>query len=168
MSSTNSDGIRKAATRDHQYSGFNRHPRVLRKGEALIPLESMPSSSLVVRGGTKRGFKSLVDDIEDAIDQGYGPVLSVYVGEQLESESYLDALHRLCKDADIPHGKVQVARLGQLRESDIQIERYVENGWAETHCHVIFSVPLRESEVDSFSELFSDPEVNPTGGRKRR
>lgn len=122
---------------------------------------------LVVRGGTKRSVASIEPVLVEAIDMGYGAVLSVFI-DSPGTDGREAALYRICDDADVPHGQIQVTTVGQLRTAGFDILPHVEGDWPENHCHVIFDEPLSNSQIEAFISVFGEPEKNPTGGRKAR
>lgn len=132
----------------------------------LLPEQRL--DKVVVRGGVKRTFEQLEPDIVDADDQGYGPVLSVFASEPTDGESLIQTVARICVDADIPNGKVQVATFNAIRAAGFRIEGYVENGWPASHCHVFFDLPVPESQIRAFVGLFGEPIPNPAGGKKAK
>lgn len=121
----------------------------------------------MVRGGSNRDADDLVDKIEDAIADGYGPVLSVNCGQPEDGESFAETLHRICAVAGLPHGSVQVARFEWIEALEITLTSDTSNGQAANHYHAWFAVPVEKSQVQDFIACFDSPIPNPTGGKKR-
>ena len=59
-------------------------------------------SALVVRGGARLILDVLMEQLEDAVDDGDGPVLSVYCADPIEGEDQDRTLSRIRTVADIP------------------------------------------------------------------
>lgn len=125
-------------------------------------------TSLVVCGGTNRDAEALKELIEDAVDDGDGAVLSVFCGTPLAGEAFEGTLQRICVAAGIPHGKVLVARAGDIWAAGVTLEWETDDGQAENHYHVRFDLPVEESQVHDFIACFTGPIPNPTGGKRGR
>jgi hypothetical protein len=125
-------------------------------------------SAIVVRGGTNRDPAILREHLFDAIDDGDGAVISVYVGEAEPSESIEQAVARICIIADIPHGQVQVSDRLTLESLGFTIVLDVDEGEPENHHHVVFREPLDDSQIQGFMDAFGEPIPNPIGGKRRR
>ncbi|MFZ5870592.1 MAG: hypothetical protein ACOYXW_08730 [Actinomycetota bacterium] len=103
----------------------------------------------------------------DAVIDGDGPVLSVYV-QAPEPDEPIDAVvYRLCAEADLPHRKVQVSFVERLTEQGFRITHEVSDGEVWSHHHVHFDEPVTESQVQRFINCFDEPIANPTGGKRR-
>ena len=124
--------------------------------------------AIVVRGGTKRDIAMLRDDIKDAMEQGYGPVLSTFADNTRDGESRQETIHRICASSDIPHGKIQVSTVQTLTDAGLPPTPHVEEDWPEMHCHVTFGIPISDRQIQGFVEAFDEPIANPTGGKKTR
>jgi hypothetical protein len=129
--------------------------------------DDLPEDALVVRGGTTRDPADVLEKVQDAIGDGDGPVLSVYVDVQRPGESVEDCVRRICTEADIPHGKIQVSRMGRLG-AKFKIVRDVDPGQASCHHHVDFESDVNLGAAQEFIDSFDEPIPNPTGGRRRR
>ncbi len=130
-------------------------------------MEELGPGTLVVRGGISRDADDLVEKLEDAIEDGYGPVLSVNCGEPEPGESFTETLHRICSTGGLPHGSVQVAPYERLEELGIPLTSDTSDGQAENHYHARFGEPVEKSQVEDFIACFDGPILNPTGGKKR-
>jgi hypothetical protein len=124
--------------------------------------------ALVVRGGAQLILDLLIEQIEDAVDEGDGPVLSVFCAEPLDNEDEETSVERICTVAGIPHGKVFVTRHERLANLGITLERDTSDGQAPNHYHARFDLPVGTSQVQDFIACFDGPIPNPTGGRKGR
>lgn len=109
----------------------------------------------------------MVTKVNDAIEDGDGAVLSVFVAAPLPGELWDDVVRRICVEADVPHSKIQVSTVARLREADFVVVHAVGDGEAACHHHVHFAVPMTESQAACFIECFDEPILNPTGGKRR-
>lgn len=130
-------------------------------------VEALGPDTLVVRGGVSRDPEALMERIEDAIEDGYGPVLSVNCGQPHDGESFTETLHRICTIGRLPHGSVQFTRYDRLDELDVPLTSDTSEGQAENHYHAWFRSPVEKSQVEDFIACFEGPIENPTGGKKR-
>jgi hypothetical protein len=124
--------------------------------------------SLAVRGGSNRDVDSLMEKIEDAVADGFGPVLSIFCGTPVAGESHQETMRRICTDAGIPHPRVLVARASDLLASGLTLEWDTSDGQARNHFHATFTQSVEESQVHGFISCFDGPMPNPTGGRGGR
>ncbi len=125
-------------------------------------------TALVVRGGASRDVAAIVELIRDAVEDGDGPVLSVYCGNPEPGEAMPVTLQRICALADIPHSKVLFTTAGQLAAIDLTLESDTSDGQAPNHYHARFHLPVEESQVQDFIACLTGPIPNPTGGKKGR
>lgn len=130
-------------------------------------MEELGPGTLIVRGGSNRDPDDLVERIEDAIADGYGPVLSVNCGHPEDDETVTDSLRRICAVAGLPHGTVQVARYERIKALGITLTSDTSEEQAENHYHAWFGVPVAKSQVQDFIVCFDGPIPNPTGGKQR-
>lgn len=124
--------------------------------------------SLAVRGGSNREVHSLVEKLEEAVEDGYGPILSVFCGNPAGGESQEETMHRICTEAGLPHPKIQVAHTRDLSALGLVLEWDTSDGQARNHFNVRFHLPVEESQVHGFISCFDGPMPNPTGGRRGR
>jgi hypothetical protein len=122
---------------------------------------------LVIRGGQSREPSSVVRNVEGALEDGDGPVLSVYVGWPEGDENDTDVIRRVCEEAGIPHGVVQVGRTSRLQEAGLRLIHEVADGEPNCHHHVYFDTPVAESQAAAFIDCLDEPIPNPTGGKRR-
>lgn len=127
----------------------------------------MPLSdeALVVRGGSTRDAEDIQDKVLAAVEDGDGPLLSVWCTDIAPGETRDQALSRLCTEADFPHKKVQVGTLGSVRAAVAGLYQDSSEGEPESHYHVLFTEDVTLSEVEVFISSLGDPEPNPTGGK---
>jgi hypothetical protein len=128
-----------------------------------------PADALVVRGGSSRYADAVREKVLAAVEDGDGPVLSVYVDHPRPAESPGECLARICAQAQIPHRQVQVSTVAQLIGAGFTVVRAVSEGEPSSHPHVHFGDrPMLEQRVQDFIECFAEPVANPTGGKVRR
>jgi hypothetical protein len=128
-----------------------------------------PADALVVRGGSSRDATAVREKVLAAVEDGDGPVLSVYVDRPGPAESPGECLARICSQAKIPHRKVQVSTVAQLIGAGFTVVHSVSEGEPSSHHHVHFvDRPIVEQWVQDFIECFAEPVANPTGGKVRR
>lgn len=132
-----------------------------------MPPEYLGDDAVVVRGGQSRDVDAHVQKINDAAEDWGIPALSVYIVER-GSSTFDAALMEACICGDIPHGKVQVARLGDLRAAGFEPVLDTSDGQPDCHYNVIFGNEVQPEDAERFIRCFDEPMANPTGGRKRR
>jgi hypothetical protein len=123
-------------------------------------------SDLVVRGGVQRDPSGVLMRVQEAIEDGDGPVISVSVGTSAGPRP--DALHRISKIGMIPHKQIQYSTVEALTAAGLQLVPEQGDGEAPNHYHVVFSQPLQLSQAQAFVECFVGPIPNPTGGYERK
>jgi len=79
-----------------------------------------PHDAWAVRGGAARDAGTLREKVLEAVEDGDGPVLSVFCAVASRAETPHEMLRRICEDADIPHGQVQVSTVGRLVEAGLR------------------------------------------------
>lgn len=122
----------------------------------------------VVRGGTIRSAAVLLEKVREAIEDGDGPVVSVFCDVDRSDDSAGLTLTELSTESDIPHSKLQVSTVGRLSAGGFALTLDVSNGQPRTHHHVTIGEPVEESTLVRFIECFDEPILNPTGGKVRR
>lgn len=125
----------------------------------------LADSAIVLRGGSLRDIQKIGAKVEAAHHRGVGPVLSVWCDESHPGESREQTLMRISLDAGIPHPKIMTSTVGELRARGFEFELDTSDGQSQYHYHVLFELPVRDSQVQAFIETFGMPEPNPTGGR---
>lgn len=127
----------------------------------------MPLSdeALAVRGGTLRDPERIRAKVLDAIEDGDGPVLSLWSDDPHEDEHREDLVRRLSVDGDIPHKSLQVGSVGAIRAAVSDFRQDSSSGEPVTHFHAVFSEPVALSQVEAFILAMNTPEPNPTGGK---
>lgn len=123
--------------------------------------------SLVIRGGTIRDPAALKRKVENAIEDGDGPVISVFCEPERAEGAPPMALEVLCRISEVVHSKVQVTTVGRLEEAGFSLELDVSNGQPLTHHHVVVDDPVQESTLQRFIDAFDEPVATPTGGKRR-
>lgn len=129
---------------------------------------SLSDESPVARGGTNREPMSLLQQIEDNIADGDGPVLSVFIVEPEQERSLEQALIKACHDGPVMHGQVQVSSLARVRRAGFLVVQEANEGEADCHHHVYFEEPVTYSRVKEWIECFDLPIPNPDPERRRR
>lgn len=134
--------------------------------------EGIGEGALVVRGGVGRNVGDLLGAIEDALTDGDGPVVSVYCGWPADSnESCASVVEAICREAlvagSLPHNKIQVAEASEVLALGVELVHDSSDGQASNHYHVTFQVPVTESQVQSFIEVFGEPILNPVPREER-
>jgi len=127
-----------------------------------------PHNAWAVRGGAVRDALILRGLVLEAVEDGDGPVLSIFCAAASTGEASHETLRRICEDADIPHGQVQVSSVGRLVEAGFEVKLAVDDGESELHHHVLFALPVTESQVQAFIDCFGQAVPNPTGGKRRK
>jgi hypothetical protein len=124
--------------------------------------------ALVIRGGTIRDTAGLKRKVDMAIEDGDGPVISVFCDIQRSDDDPGMSLEALCRVSDVVHSKVQVTTTARLSDQGFTLVSDVSDGQPSTHHHVVLHEPVQESTLQAFIECFDEPVANPTGGKKRR
>lgn len=123
--------------------------------------------ALVVRGGTVRDVDTLKTKVEEAVEDGDGPVISVFCDIEC-TDTQAVSLEQLCADSGVVHTKVQVTTASRLRARGFEPILEVSNGEPFTHHHVVLTEPVQESELQAFIDCFDEPIANPVGGKRKR
>ncbi|MFC8731565.1 hypothetical protein ACFT5B_03810 [Luteimicrobium sp. NPDC057192] len=123
---------------------------------------------VVVRGGLNRDAAYMTQTLIDETSGGDQPCLSVFALLPIGAESEDEVVGRVCREAGIPHGKVQRSTGARLRAAGFSLVHEVGVGEADCHYHVYFETPVTEAQMRRFIESFDPPEPNPTGGMRRR
>lgn len=121
----------------------------------------------VIRGGSLRDSAVLLEQVLDNEADG-SPVLSVYWAEPLDGETESEYILRVCVESKVRHGKIQISTPAALAAAGFALERDESGGQEKHHHHVVFSSPVSESQAQAFVNVFSEPQLNPTGGYKVR
>lgn len=129
---------------------------------------SLSDDSPVARGGISRDPTSLLQQLQDNIDDGDGPVLSVFIVEPNAERSAEQALVQACHDGPVMHGQVQVSSLGRLRSAGFLVVQEGNEGESYCHHHVYFEEPVTYSRAREWIECFDLPIPNPDPDRRRR
>lgn len=116
---------------------------------------------IVVRGGTFVDANALLESIEDAVDLGYGPVLSVFVGPRESHRDFRSCVRDICVDAQVPHGKVRLSSPMRLRAQGFELIHDTSDGQPESHFHVLFPDDPTSVDVARFIACFDAPILNP-------
>jgi hypothetical protein len=123
--------------------------------------------ALVVRGGKVRDVETLKEKVDEAIEDGDGPVISVSCDvKRTDTEGM--SLHELCAESEVPYTKVQVTTVARLREQGFEPILDISDGQRFTHHHVVLEEPVQESRLQAFINCFDEPVANPTGGKRKR
>lgn len=130
-------------------------------------MSDLGPTALVVRGGARLSAEALVEQLEGAVEDGDGPVLSLFCDDPADGESSEETLYRICATADIPHSKVFVAQQAGIAAVGVALESETGDGQAVNHYHARFDLPVGTSQVQDFIACFDGPILNPTGGKKR-
>jgi len=69
---------------------------------------------------------------------GHGRILPGAGQAQAGRESAVDVVKRLCEDADIPHGQVQVSSIADLEARGFTVDHDVSDGEVACHHPVVF------------------------------
>lgn len=123
--------------------------------------------ALVIRAGKVRDVETLKPKVEDAIEDGYGAVISVFCDVN-RTDTEAMTLAELCVQSDVAHTKVQVTTVARLREAGFEPILDTSEGQRLTHHHVALAEPLQESALQAFIDCFDEPVANPTGGKRKR
>lgn len=95
------------------------------------------------------------------------PALSVYIVEP-GNGTFDETVMAASVCGDVPHGQIQVTRLGDLRAAGFEPVLDTSDGQPDCHYNVIFGNEVRPEDAEGFIRCFDEPMANPTGGRKRR
>lgn len=123
--------------------------------------------ALVVRAGKVRDVPTLKEKVEEAIEDGDGPVISIFCDVKRTDTEGMD-LHDLCAESEVVHTKVQVTTVSRLREQGFAPILEISDGEPITHHHVVLTEPVQESRLQAFIDCFDEPVANPTGGKRKR
>lgn len=121
----------------------------------------VPDEAVVIRGGTKRDPEYLTELILDALDSDDAAVVSVQADVPKDGETSLETIERICQKANVPHRQFQKSTAAAIRNVGLEIVADTSKGQAPTHCHVLFSDPVQQSEVQLFIGAFSEPTFRP-------
>lgn len=120
-----------------------------------------------MRGGAHRSPEGVLEAVNAAVEDGDGPVLSVFCVE-VPVEGWWAGVHEACEAGDVPHRQVQVSSVGLLESAGFALVADSSNGQPACHHHVVFGNDPKIDAAELFVECFSGPYANPTGGKKRR
>ena len=109
-----------------------------------------------------RDVQSLKDKVEDSIEEGDGPNISVFC----DVDAFLDhnvgmSLEELCTVSEIPHGKVQLSTARRLEAAGFHLVLDTSGDQARTHFNVTVAEPVQESELSRFIECFDGTSGQP-------
>ncbi|GAA1122896.1 hypothetical protein [Microbacterium aurantiacum] len=124
-------------------------------------MNDWPDDAVVVRGGIMADPAAVRLLIEDADEDGYGPVLSVFVADPALHGGHDAAVQHACLNGRIPHAKVRVARYADIADGDRVVVLDVSDGQADCHHHVVFPAVPTMVEIETFLALFEEPIQNP-------
>lgn len=124
-------------------------------------------NALVVRGGETRDPSVVTDNLKQLTHLGKPPILSVFADTPLEGEKQEQCVLRICTEANIKNGKVQVAPAGMLLSAGFDLVHKPENG-VSTHYNVSFTVPVQHFEVQTWLACFGEPIPNGNPNRKTK
>ncbi|RHW25456.1 hypothetical protein D0Z08_19715 [Nocardioides immobilis] len=97
----------------------------------------------------------------DAIEDGYGPVLSVFLDDPRRDETVEQVILRVCRGAGILNGKIQISSVGTLVEAGFELVHDDSDGMHETHHDVVFPNTTDIQWCQAFVDSFSEPRPNP-------
>jgi hypothetical protein len=124
----------------------------------------LTDDAMLVRGGSIR----TVDAVRRKIKAAPQPVLSVWCADALPGEDRAAQLLRICTEADAVYPKVQVGTIGSVRAAGLRVVHEFGDGEPECHYHVVFEPEPSDEQIQGFIDALSEPEPNPTGGKRRR
>jgi hypothetical protein len=130
-------------------------------GSVISVLED---GDVVVRGGIFSDPDLILEVVEDAIDMGYGPVLSVFVGKIAAHDNVESSVRAACVDGSIPHGKVRFCHARELIDAGFELVHDTSAGQPECHFHVLFPEEPTSVDADRFIRCFGEPIKNPAKG----
>ncbi|WKT88780.1 hypothetical protein QYR02_15240 [Microbacterium maritypicum] len=122
---------------------------------------ALADDDVVVRGGIFNDPELILEALEDAIDMGYGPVLSVFLGKLSENGDVDASVAAACKDGKVPHGKIRLTRVKNLRDSNFELTQDTSEGQPECHFHVHFPEAPTSVDASRFIGCFDEPIKNP-------
>lgn len=125
-------------------------------------MDALSDDAVVVRGGSDRDSNNVRLKIEDAILDGDGPVLSAYCMNPAQSLSA--TIKTLCREGDIPHAKVQVARAGALRDQGFELTQWTRDGEPACHYHVDFGHNVDVQRIELFIRASTSRYLTPQVG----
>lgn len=114
------------------------------------------------------GIEGLLESVEDAIDDGAGPVLSVYIGNARDGESREGLRLRLCLEADVPHRQIRETTVGRLSAAGITLVHSVAEGEPLCHFHILFAGIPSIVDLETLVNCFDSPIPNPAGEYRRQ
>ncbi len=127
----------------------------------------LSDDAIVVRGGSTTDPDAVLSKVQDAIEDGDGPVLSVYCAELADRDKSAAVL-AACVGGDLPHSQVLVTTAGQLRAAGFELRADNEVDPPSCHHDVLFGNDPTLETVGAFIACFDGPIPNPTGGKRRR
>ena len=83
--------------------------------------------ALVVRAGKVRDVETLKTKVEEAIEDGDGPVISVFCDVR-RTETETMSLYELCAESEVVHTKVQVTTVARLQAQGFEPILDISNG----------------------------------------
>jgi len=121
-------------------------------------------TAIVIRGGESRDPDGLRTKVMDAIEDGDGAVVSVFCTALEPGETTEDAIERLARAVNLPHGKISTSTAGRIRGRGLPLTRDASDDQGEFHYHVTFPEPVTFASCEGFLGTFGDPEPNPAKG----
>ena len=125
-------------------------------------------SAITVRGGATLTIERVTFLLEEAVADGEGAVLSIFVDEARTGDELMQAVERICRTADVPHRQVFISSVGRLRAVGVDVIASIDAGEPSNHHHVVFDYPIDAAQVAAFVDAWDGPVTNPTGGMRRR
>ncbi len=115
----------------------------------------------MVRGGMVRDPAVLLSQLQDLIDQGKPPAVSLRWREREPDESDEMYLLRVCTEGRIKHGKIQLSLRSTLEANGFELVLDRPGGDPLHHCDVLFDQPLTLERARAFIASFSEPIPRP-------
>ncbi|WP_442315702.1 hypothetical protein [Yaniella sp.] len=119
----------------------------------------LDDSSPVIRGGIPDESRWL-DAMLDAIEQENQPILSVFSENLQKAENIQTLTLRIIRVARIRHGKIAIARAGEIRTLGLDLEHDPSNGQSRNRFHIVFPKEPRILEIRELVAIFSQPFPN--------
>jgi hypothetical protein len=121
---------------------------------------ALSDDAIVIRGGRQRDSSVIVTGLQQVVDDGGSPNLSVYAADPFPGD-VLVTVAWLVKESQIPHTNVQVSTIGRLRASGFEILEVRRPDEPTCHYEYSFSLPLDQYEVRRWISCFNDPIPTP-------
>lgn len=119
----------------------------------------MPTAEdlVVVRGGVVVDIDTIRQLLEDSVEDGFQPVLSVFAEVRDVSEPVVLAAQRIARTAQVRNTKIQTSTASALAAEGFTLVNEFEVYEHPSHHHVYFDWPIRDDQLQNFIDCFEQP-----------